>query len=96
MVFFGVGAVALQTLGEISIALPSCGPLVNGHDLVAVTYRRVDLYRLSLHDLAPFDPVNFGFWRFVDLSLDRSAQVLVVQNIVRQSRRCLRLPRHAE
>ena len=89
MVLLGVGAVALQTLGKIIVALPSCRPLVHSHDFKAVTYRRVDLDRVSLHDLAPLDPVNFGFWRFVNLGLDRSAQILVVQHIVRQSRRSL-------
>lgn len=95
VVFLCVNATALQTLDEVFVPFPPGGPLVYGHNLVTVTDRRVDLHRIPLHDLVPFYSVDFGFWRFVDLGLDRGSKVLVIKDVIRQCSRPLGLARHA-
>ena len=83
--FLSVDAITLEACGEVIIPFPSGGPFVHRHDLVAVTNGRVNLDGIPLHDLVPFYSVNLGPWRFVDLGLDRGAQVFVVQYVIRQS-----------
>lgn len=73
VVFLGVDAVTLETAGKVVVSFPSSGPFVHCHDLVAVTDGWVNLNRVPLHDLVPFHSVNLCFWRYVQLSLDRSS-----------------------
>ena len=78
VMFLGVDAVTLETAGKVIVPFPSGGPLVYCHDLVAVADGWVNLNRVALHDLVPFYSMNLCFWRYVELSLDRSSEILVV------------------
>ncbi len=78
MMLLGVDATALETARKVVVPFPSGGPLVHCHDLVAVSDGRIDLNRVPLHDLVPLYSMNLCFRRYVELSLNRSCEILVV------------------
>lgn len=69
--FLGVGAPAMEALGECFIGLPASSPFVDRHDLEAMAGGGIDLHRVTTHDLGPLLGVDcnhgFGVSRTLDL-----------------------------
>ena len=73
--FLGVGAPALQALGESFILLPPGGPFVDSHNFVAMADGRVDFHRVTAHDFGPFPGVDLDHGLVVGGALNLGAEV---------------------